>query len=676
MKEKKEKKNRKNEKCTAGKVMSVKAKLLGILIPCIAAAMALLIITFYILVAKQMKSMSQDMLESSVQGQGRQIEAWMNQNLSAFQMIKKEMEGQPRTDEELQEMLDLYVGYQSDYPDGLYIADSTGRLMVGEGSGKADKDPLKSVWYKQGLSRIGMAFGSCYKNGSGESVISASGILNDGSDKIRVLSADVSLNRVSIIVNSNVEMKGAESFLVDLTDGTILAHRDSSIVSTTLSEKSGDKFMGLVAKEIAKADYDTCVIGDKMTAFQEVKGTDWLLVSYVPQNIVMKSINSIRWQMFALGILFVLIMLIVIFAVVSLMINPVKRMTQDINAMSEGDFTIEVQTSSHGEIGVMSQRLKLFVQNMRDMIQHLESVAAKLQSQAEGSQDISADMSDFSESQLKSMTELNNTVDQLSESVNEISESASTLAGVASEAKNYSDHVSSKMDMTVSISAEGKEKANNVGKVIDGIRDSVNSLGKAVDKVGDSAMEITNIVHLIGEISDETNLLSLNASIEAARAGEAGKGFSVVAAEIGKLAQTSANAVNDIVALVNEVQTLVQDAVKQAKTSVESINESAGYVSGVTDIFDAIYENVRQTDEVIQQMTDKISEVDEVATNVAAISQEQAASSMEIMASSESMVEQAEELSNSSQEIADDAKKLSETSKLLSDQIGKFRVTK
>ena len=644
MKKNEEKKGKKE---TGKKVMSVKAKLLMILIPCIALAMALLILVFYMLVAKQMKRTSEDMLESSVRSQENQIESWMNEKLAAFQMIKTDIEKEPRTDEELQKLLDLYVGYESDYPDGIYLADSKGNLMTGEDSGKTDKNPLESVWYKQGLTRINMAFGSCYENSDGTNVISASGILNDGSDNIRVLSADVSLDRVSIIVNSNVDMSGAVSFLVDLTDNTILAHRDSKIVSTSLSGQS-DAFLKAVAEKVSSGDYETSMIEGKMTSFQEVNGTNW----------------------------FVLIMMVVIFAVVSLMINPVKNMTKNIVAMSDGDFTIEVKANAHGEIGIMSQRLSQFVQNMREMILNLDAVARKLKGQADASTSISADMSGFSETQLQSMTDMNLTVDQLSESVNEISQSATTLAGVASEAKEYSDSVSETMNKTVSISEEGREKANNVGTVIEEIRDSVNELGEAVDKVGNSAMEITNIVHLIGEISDETNLLSLNASIEAARAGEAGKGFSVVASEIGKLAQTSADAVNDIVALVSEVQSLVGDAVTKAKTSVDSINESAEYVSSVTEMFDKIYDNVKQTDDLIQQMTAKIGEVDEVATNVAAISEEQAASSMEIMASSEAMVEQARQLSNCSQEIAEDAEKLAETSDTLSAQIGRFKVEK
>lgn len=659
---------------TKEKVMSVKTRLLVILIPCIAVAIASLIVVFYIFVAKQMKSMSEDMLESSVQSQEKQIEAWLSEKLSAFQMVKRDIEGETRTDEELQEMLGLYVGYEADYPDGLYIADSKGNLLTGAGSGKTDKDPLSSVWYTQGLTRINMAFGSCYKDANGQSVISASGIINDGSDAVRVLSADVSLDRVSIIVNSNVDMQGAESFLVDLTDGTILAHRDSSMVSSKVTAYEKDAFMKCVSEKIAQKDYTTSTLADEMTAFQEIKGTDWLLVSCVPESVILKNIVSIRTQMLLLGLVFVILMMIVIYAVVSFMINPVKRMTTDIVAMSEGDFTIEIQTSTHGEIGVMSHRLKQFVENMREMLQGLGNVADKLQDQSVVSTEISDDMSDFSIRQLQSMQDLNTTVDQLSESVNEIAENATMLAGVASETKEYSEHVSETMKHTVSISEEGKEKAINVSRVIGEIKEGVNALGEAVDKVGVSAKEITNIVNLIGEISEETNLLSLNASIEAARAGEAGRGFSVVASEIGKLAQTSANAVSDIVALVGEVQTLVEDAVVKARYSVEEINESSEYVASVTEMFDLIYENIKDTDALVKEMTGRIHQVDEVATNVAAISEEQAASSLEITASSENMVEQSEQLSQSSRDLAEDAKLLAETSKVLSQEIDKFRI--
>ena len=107
-----------------------------------------------------------------------------------------------------------------------------------------------------------------------------------------------------------------------------------------------------------------------------------------------------------------------------------------------------------------------------------------------------------------------------------------------------------------------------VGTAMDEIRDSMSLLVDAIRKVGEASKEITGITSLIANISEETSLLSLNASIEAARAGEAGKGFSVVATEISKLAQNTASSVEEISQLIDQVDGLVDDAVNQANVSV------------------------------------------------------------------------------------------------------------
>ena len=137
--------------------------------------------------------------------------------------------------------------------------------------------------------------------------------------------------------------------------------------------------------------------------------------------------------------------------------------------------------------------------------------------------------------------------------------------------------------------------------------------------MGTASGEIVEIVQLIGNIAEETNLLSLNASIEAARAGEAGRGFAVVASEIGTLASNSTASVEHISKLIHEVNELVADAVRQAGDSADNINESSGLIHTAIDTFDKIYDNIQQTSALIDQMVDKINQVDEVATNVAAI---------------------------------------------------------
>lgn len=193
------------------------------------------------------RGVAKNLLNSSIQNQANEIESWLNENLSAFQIVKQTIEGVNPDDNEMQGILNQYYGYDADYPEGLYIADENGKLMMAEGVAKSETNPTESVWYRDGLTRVNMGFTDSYVNSDGEAVISASGIINDGSDKLRVISADMTIQRISIIVNSFIEMADAQAFLVNTVDGSILAHRDNQLISTKLSE-SRDSFLKSVIK--------------------------------------------------------------------------------------------------------------------------------------------------------------------------------------------------------------------------------------------------------------------------------------------------------------------------------------------------------------------------------------------------------------------------------------------
>lgn len=213
-----------------------------------------------------------------------------------------------------------------------------------------------------------------------------------------------------------------------------------------------------------------------------------------------------------------------------------------------------------------------------------------------------------------------------------------------------------------------------VGKALENIMVSIRELESAVGKVGTASGEIVEIVQLIGNIAEETNLLSLNASIEAARAGEAGRGFAVVASEIGILANNSADSVEHISKLIEQVNELVKDAVRQTGESAKDINQSSEMIHTAIDTFEKIFVNIRETSEMIEHMVSKINQVDEVATNVAAISEQQAASSDEILATSENMLEQAKGIAENSAHVAEESKSLTASSEELAEQVKLFRI--
>ena len=656
------------------KTVSIKAKLLGVIIPVVIAIVVVLVVAAYQISAGTIKKYSQNLLQSSVENQASQIEAWLNENLASFQMAKTTIENLKPDDEELKTILDSYYGYNSNYPDGLYVADSTGQLITASESTKKESDVTNSTWYKEGLSRVNMAVGSAYQNADGVNVISASGILNDGSDKVRVISADMTLDRIAIIVNSFIEMNDAEAFLVDKTSGVILANRDSSLISQTLGAEGQSHFYQLTAEKAAEKDYNFATLDGNMTVFQEVDGTNWLLISYIPTSIVLSDLTQLRNIMIVISVICIALLCVLIERVTHVVIKPVKEMTRVITAMTSGDFTVSIKTKGNDEIAVMSQSVGKFIASMKQMISEMGNVSGKLKNQADSSKGVSGEMSSAAGIQSQSMSELNATVDQLSVSVNEIAENATQLAGVAADTKSDSDMVESKMQETVAVSEKGRKDMERVGEALSNIEVSIHNLEEAVNKVGTASGEIVQIIKLIGDIADETNLLSLNASIEAARAGEAGRGFAVVATEIGTLAKNSADSVAHITELITEINNLVEDAVRQAGNSAQDISGSAELIHTAVDTFDTIFKNIQETSALIGNVVDKINQVDRVATNVAAISEEQAASSDEILATSESMLQQAKNISKNSDQVEQEADNLAVSADQLADQVKQFRI--
>lgn len=654
--------------------ISIKAKLLGIIIPVVIAIILILVFTAYHVSSGIIESYSKNLLESSVNSQVSKIEAWLEENLASMQMAKNMIEKLHPDEAQLQTILDASCGYSENYPDGLFLADANGSFLKGTDSKKQEPNPKESMWYQEGMTRVNMSVGSAHQNPDGTNVVSASGLLNDGSDTVRVIAADMTLDRISVIVNSFIEMHDAEAFLVDKDSSVILASRDSDLISKTLGADGQSAFYKDVEKKVSGKSYDFCTLDGNMTVFKEVNGTNWLLVSYVPTRVVLADLVGLRNLMIIFSIISILVLCVLIERVTHVVIRPVKEMTRVITSMASGDFTVSMKVKGNDEIAVMGRSVEHFIASMKEMIRQMGHVSDRLEKQAGSSKNVSGEMNSAANIQSQSMTELNATVDQLSVSVNEIAQNATQLAGVVADTKEDSDKVEDKMRTTVEVSEKGKADMESVGNALHNIEISIHNLEEAVDKVGTASGEIVDIIKLIGDIAEETNLLSLNASIEAARAGEAGRGFAVVASQIGVLAKNSADSVAHITSLINEINGLVDDAVKQAGSSASDIESSADLIHTAVDTFDQIFQNIQETSHLIEGVVEKINQVDQVATNVAAISEEQAASSDEILATSESMLQQAKSISKNSEQVEAEAGNLAESADQLADQVKQFQI--
>lgn len=651
-------------------ITSIKTKILTAVSALVLILVLILILLSYMISKNIIEDKSKQVLELSVKNQASQMEAWMTENLNVFNTFKENLEAMDYTDEQIQTLLDSYLGKSSNYPDGFYIADSDGKVMQADGVEYKKTISDDPVWYTEGLTRVNMAFGDVFTNEAGEEVISASAILRNP-DKIRVIAIDVPIAHIQVIVNSFISMDDAQAVLIDRSTMDILSQSEDSL-SGSLSDDSG--FLGTIGEKIDEQDYDSISLDNNIVEFREISGTNWVLVSYVPEASIFAELVSLRTTMAIVAVVILIILLVLMERMVNYMIKPIKSLTDSIVMMASGDFTVDIKTKGNDEITVMGQSMKDFAASMRKMINDIVNASETLQGQAESSSTVSGGLYEASLTQSKTIDNLNETVDQLSASVQEIAENATSLAMVVSETKDSSMEAEQKMNETVTVAESGKSDMEKVGEAMNVIQSSINSLQESIDEVGTASSEINNIVSMIGEIADETNLLALNASIEAARAGDAGRGFAVVASEIGGLADDSNKSVQKIQGLIDQVTSLVAETVEKAKQSVDEISSSSELVNQAVNTFDTIYDNIINANHVVKNMASSMSQVESVATNVAAITEEQAASAEVISGNAGNIVAESQNITNDSEKVADTAKELADTSENLMTQIKSFRV--
>ena len=476
---------------------------------------------------------------------------------------------------------------------------------------------------------------------------------------------------IQVIVDSFISMDDAQAILVDKDNMSILSKSDDTLTGR-LSDGTG--FLGTIGNRISQQNYTAMTLDGNIVDFREITGTNWVLVSYVPESAVFSELASLRTTMIVVAVVVLAVILVLMERMIHFMIKPIRSLTDSIVTMASGDFTVDIKTKGNDEITLMGHSMKEFTAAIRSMINDISNISETLKGQAESSTSVSGGLYEASLKQSKNIDELNGTVDQLSASVQEIAESATALAVVVSDTRDSSNNAEDKMNVTVEVAEAGKNDMQKVGEAMGLIEQSINGLQESIDKVGAASQEINKIVGMIGEIADETNLLALNASIEAARAGDAGKGFAVVATEIGSLATNSNQSVQKIQTLINEVTSLVGETVDKAKDSVDEINTSSRLVHQAVATFDTIYDNIVDANKVVNDMAANMLKVADVSTNVASITEEQAASAELISRNAGNIASESKNITDDSEKVAETARKLADTSEKLMTQINSFRV--
>ncbi len=286
----------------------------------------------------------------------------------------------------------------------------------------------------------------------------------------------------------------------------------------------------------------------------------------------------------------------------------ILRLMNELQEVADGDLTVQA-TVSEDITGAIADSVNYTVEELRTLVGRINSTVEQVTDASSAAEETSDRLLAASEEQSREIRSTGDAVLTMARQIGDVSGSAAESAAVARQ--------------SLAAAEDGQHAVQNSIAGMNEIRDQIQETSKRIKRLGESSQEIGEIIELISDITEQTNVLALNAAIQAASAGEAGRGFSVVAEEVQRLAERSGEATKQIGALVRTIQTDTQDAVSAMEKSTEGVVEGA-------KLSDAAGQSLANIGRISRQLAELIEAISR-DTSVQAQSASGMATSMERM---------------------------------------------
>lgn len=352
-----------------------------------------------------------------------------------------------------------------------------------------------------------------------------------------------------------------------------------------------------------------------------------------------------------------------------LMTRLITKPIKDIQALfaetEQGDFTVKGTYQSKDELGLLTASFNKMVAGVRSII---ETVGETSHQVASSSQELSASADEST----KASEYISTTIQELAvgsdQQVESVENSRTVIKGMtefAGRISSNAEKAAATADQTALMSLEGTKAIDKVSAQMKSINETVVSLSEAFKHLTERSNEIGNITEVITSIAEQTNLLALNAAIEAARAGEQGKGFAVVADEVRKLAEQSAQSAEQITRLI----TIIQNDTKQTMNSVISatgevkeglvvVHEAGGAFQKIENSITEVVTQINDVTNLVKNLTAGTSEIETAISGVKEVAETAAGSTQTVSAATQEQLASMEEIAAASQILAQNAEEL------------------
>jgi twitching motility protein PilJ len=240
--------------------------------------------------------------------------------------------------------------------------------------------------------------------------------------------------------------------------------------------------------------------------------------------------------------------------------EAIMRLLNETGSLAEGDLTVRA-TVTEDITGAIADSINLAVEELRSLVTTINETAVQVAAASQETQATAMHLAEAAEAQAQQINTASDKISEMAASIDQVSKNSAESADVAQR--------------SVQIAAKGADVVRQTIQGMDSIRDQIQETSKRIKRLGESSQEIGSIVELINDISEQTNILALNAAIQAASAGEAGRGFAVVADEVQRLAERASNATKRIETLVQTIQSDTNEAVNSMEQTTAEVVSGA-----------------------------------------------------------------------------------------------------
>lgn len=404
-------------------------------------------------------------------------------------------------------------------------------------------------------------------------------VIDIGQDAVADLLRGLDLGEGSII--GFVTENGREIIAEQLEEG------QESILPESGTVFFGQEFFGMIGAEQPQGSAEVRFNGENYlflySRSEEIE--DITVCALVPMAVVTSQAQEIKALTVVLVILACIVALVIgIFVAMGIQLN-MQRISRKFGEVAGGDLTVMVKAKGHDEFQGLADSATNMISNTKNLVNKVANATGQLEVSARSVEEVSAVINEYSLDITQAIDEIHAGIGRQSENAQDCVSRTDILSNEIGEVSRVVERVSALVDENERMISRGMEIVHLLGERAGQTTEITSEVGNSIESLKKEYEIIDSFVETITSISDQTNLLSLNASIEAARAGEAGRGFAVVAEEIRKLADDSASAAGEIRNNVSQIMAQTESSVKSAEEAQEMVALQAESVEQAIKVF-------------------------------------------------------------------------------------------